>query len=130
MANDRLRGGTADDLIAGHQGSDHLVGGAGNDTLVGGAGDDRMFGGTGNDAFVFNRMDDGGAQRDVIADFGLGDDVLVFQGYGQRELSYSQQGDNVSVRVGGLAATGPDAIEIILLNTDISSISAADFVFA
>ena len=50
--DDRLTGGSADDLLDGGAGDDRLVGGDGDDTLQAGSGRDRLFGGAGNDTLI------------------------------------------------------------------------------
>ena len=85
---DKIIGGDGDDSLHGQRRNDKLYGGDGNDRLYGGAGDDLLDGGAGrdiltggadNDKFVisFDNLDnlDG---PDVITDFGIGHDKLVF----------------------------------------------------
>jgi subtilisin-like proprotein convertase family protein len=87
--HNRLHGGRGNDGLAGGDGNDSLYGGAGDDRLFGGAGDDRLVGGTGRDAltgnagvdyFVFQTAADSpvGSGRDVITDFEVGIDKIVF----------------------------------------------------
>ncbi len=61
------------DRYFGNGGNDVLRGGAGDDLLVGGTGADTLFGGAGADTFKFSRLDG----RDVIVDFGRGNDTLL-----------------------------------------------------
>lgn len=70
--NDSLHGGHDDDLLRGQNGSDKLTGGAGRDILIGGNDD-----GAG-DCFVFVTATDSaaGAQRDIITDFTVGEDMI------------------------------------------------------
>ena len=95
--NDRLKGGSADDIayggdgpdkIYGNNGSDSLFGEGGDDLLNGGGlddyldggeGDDRIKGGSGADDFVF--VANGG--RDVLVDFSIadGDELLIASSY-------------------------------------------------
>lgn len=56
--NDRLVGGSFDDVLFGEAGDDVLEGGAGTDSLIGGAGDDRLDGGEGVDAMRGGAGDD------------------------------------------------------------------------
>ena len=88
--NDRIRGGDDDDILYGNAGRDILIGQRGNDELYGGedndrlrgrSGDDilcggngidRVWGDTGADIFQVN-VGDG---RDIIKDFGRGDDRI------------------------------------------------------
>jgi len=83
---DLLFGGRGDDTLLGAGGSDTLVGGPGDDRLIGGYGPDLLMGGRGADVFVFHPQGfpflvatdsgPGAAQRDVILDFGAGDDRI------------------------------------------------------
>ncbi|MEM8590573.1 MAG: hypothetical protein AAGG65_21160 [Pseudomonadota bacterium] len=135
--DNRLIGMAGDDLLAGRDGNDRLEGRLGNDTLEGGAGEDELegdfgedslIGGTGNDFmrggddadhFVFNAGDG----FDTVADFDVGEDLLVLNGV---TVSGFREED-----VGG--GSGPDTIlelstgdEIALWNvsglTDISEL--------
>lgn len=80
---DRLHGGTGDDILIGGLGNDVLKGKLGQDLLFGGEGNDRMVGGKHADTFIFSDLSVNG--RDVIRDFGRGDDTLVFIGVGDIE---------------------------------------------
>lgn len=74
---DDLNGGNDDDLISGGLRADLVKGQAGNDTLIGGQENDTITGGGGNDRFVFDEpLHSTGT--DIIRDFGLGADKLVF----------------------------------------------------
>ncbi len=77
--DDILVGGDGNDGLYGRRGNDVLQGGGGNDTLSGAWGDDTMEGGGGADSFSFVG---GGFGQDVITDFVLGEDMLVFAGVG------------------------------------------------
>ncbi len=70
--DDVVFGNAGNDQLEGGDGADRLLGGAGNDRLSGGAGDDFLSGGMGADTFVFK------AGNDVIDDFSLGQDELLF----------------------------------------------------
>ena len=74
--NDHLDGGTGHDVLRADGGQDTLFGGSGNDTLDGGLGSDHLTGGAGSDSFVFKHFSSG--DRDVIADFTIGEDKLFF----------------------------------------------------
>ncbi len=83
-AADDAAGGGGADLLVGGGGADTLDGGAEPDALIGGIGDDMLIGGRGADvltgsggadAFVFQE----GGGRDVITDFQVGEDNLVFE---------------------------------------------------
>lgn len=76
---DRIDGGAGDDVVRGYDGDDTLLGGVGDDTLRGEQGDDELTGGDGADIFRIRsgKWDQG---DDVITDFELGSDKLVFVG--------------------------------------------------
>ena len=67
---DTLNGGVGNDILVGNDGSDLLYGQAGNDTLRGSSGDDRMFGDEGRDILY------GGSGSDLM-NGGEGSDVLT-----------------------------------------------------
>jgi len=69
--NNRLKGGSGNDVINGNGGNDRLNGGSGNDTLNGGAGNDELHGGSGND--ILN----GGSGSDEL-EGGSGNDRLIY----------------------------------------------------
>jgi VCBS repeat-containing protein len=69
--NNRLTGGSGNDVINGNGGNDRLNGGSGADTLNGGAGNDELNGGSGNDVL------DGGNGSDEL-EGGSGNDTLIY----------------------------------------------------
>ena len=77
--DDRLFGGTGDDVLLGMGGDDYIDGGDGNDLLFGGSGDDfldggngadKLYGGDGNDILVYDASD-------VLIQGGSGIDFMV-----------------------------------------------------
>jgi serralysin len=91
--NDTLLGDRGKDILNGGDGNDNLNGGFGSDFLTGGAGIDTLEGGRGRDTFFFsdspfpNGIPAAGAngiavlnQPDIITDFQIGRDRLVFDG--------------------------------------------------
>jgi serralysin len=81
--DDILEGGKGNDTLFGGQGNDKLHGGWDDDVLIGGRGSDVLVGGEGFDKFIFSPVDNlfyGGS--DVIQDFQVGIDKIVFQGWG------------------------------------------------
>lgn len=71
-----VRGGTGN-ILAGDRGNDTLAGGGGEDRLIGGAGADRLAGNDGADQFVFQQARGADpSERDVIADFHRGEDLI------------------------------------------------------
>ncbi len=75
--------GITNGKVDGGAGDDTLIGGSGNDILAGNTGVDTLTGGAGKDSFAF--LDDpfvGGKalqKPDVITDFSIGEDNLVFE---------------------------------------------------
>jgi Ca2+-binding RTX toxin-like protein len=92
---DLLSGNAGADSIDGGGGADTLLGGAGPDTLTGGYDADLFIGGPGADAFQFGPVMEpfilarpplpdtgvGEGERDVVADFRQGRDLLDLSGY-------------------------------------------------
>jgi hypothetical protein len=80
--DDRLRGGSGNDLIEGLSGDDLLRGRGGDDTLVGGIGSDILLSNGGADTFVFggDLLSDPAEDSDIIRDFAA-EDSLDFSGF-------------------------------------------------
>ncbi|WP_375443027.1 beta strand repeat-containing protein [uncultured Nostoc sp.] len=70
-----LSGGDGNDSLFGNSGNDTMLGGLGDDLLVGGVGQDVLTGGIGQDSFNLAGSRTGG--YDTIADFTLGDDIIL-----------------------------------------------------
>lgn len=86
--NDILEGGQGNDLLDGGKGNDKLYGGFGDDILIGGEGNDILVGGEGSDQFIFKygySLLKG--EFDVIEDFEVSKDKIVFQGLNQTNAS-------------------------------------------
>ena len=120
---DFIYGSTGGDVIAGREGNDILSGQVGNDTLFDGDGFDRLIGGVDNDRFVF--VPDGN-KRDVIADFGNGNDTVVIRDFGF--TSRGQVLDALIERGSHTFLKGPDGDRLLFWNTDPSDFVASDFV--
>lgn len=121
--DDTLRGGRGEDDLQGGAGRDKLNGGQDNDRLDGGADNDTLTGGQGEDSFVFSA----GTGRDVVRDFEDGRDMLEIDmastgltGFG--DLTLTQQGTKVLVDLG-------NGDEVVVRNTDLADLTAADFDF-
>ena len=80
---DTIEGNSGDDVQEGGDGSDTLSGGSDDDTLGSGAGNDTLTGGAGEDVFLFQT----GHGNDVVTDFTVGQDLLIF------EVTSDQGGD-------------------------------------
>ena len=74
--SDKLSGSKRADQLLGLDGDDKIFAFDGDDVLSGGAGDDLLGGGKGRDTFIF-RAD---SERDVITDFDLRQDKILFEG--------------------------------------------------
>ena len=71
--NDILTGGTGRDTLVGFAGDDTISGGLGNDLIIGSAGVDRLSGNRGRDVFEYRSLQDGG---DTITDFAANRDSI------------------------------------------------------
>lgn len=124
------------DLLIGGAGDDTLQGGHGRDTMVGGLGDDEMHGGWGADQFLFVKGESlAPFEADVIGDFALGRDKVVFDGWGLLDeeawLADMTASGNALDTAEGVALQFEDGASLSLLGVDLtlSSISASDFEF-
>ena len=91
--DDILNGGAGKDRLFGGEGNDQLKGGGSNDRLDGGPGDDILKGGGGRDRFILQEGDG----VDTIRGFRLNQDKLKFKGIRQRDLIFSQQGNQALI---------------------------------
>ncbi len=92
--NDIIIGNNSANTLYGGNGKDRLVGGNGSDTLYGGNGFDTITGGAGNDIFQINN----GAGRDVITDYGTGNDrIELLSGLTGNDLSFSYAGGHTKI---------------------------------
>lgn len=77
---DNLTGTALNDAIYGRSGDDVIDSGDGSDVIHGGAGADTIFTGLGEDSIDFSFLTDStSTNRDVIADFEQGSDILNFE---------------------------------------------------
>lgn len=95
--NDKLTGNKAANVLIGGRGNDVLVGLEGNDVLVGGLGNNTLTGSQGNDTFIIEKKLN---SQDVITDFSVGTDRLVFTGFESFNLSKQQQGNDTLISLG------------------------------
>ena len=117
--NDTLYGDDNNDVVIGGRGNDFVAGGDGNDTVTGSGGFDTISGGSGADVFLFGTTDG----RDTVTFFSQGvDKMQVSRMTASTVWTEMQDGENAVVKVGN--------VEIVLLNTTIGQITAADFIFA
>ena len=115
-----LEGRDGDDVLSGAAGDDELFGGAGDDTLSGGDGNDWLAGGAGTDTL------DGGAGSDFYAVY-RGDgaiaisdsgnnvddtDTVTFEDAGRDSLWFSQDGENLIVRLLGESGGNSDTVTL------------------
>ena len=117
--DDALYGLGGNDVISALGGNDIIYGGSGNDRLIGGKGDDDLYGETGSDVYVIMAN----AGNDRIFGFEAGVDLIEFGDgpYSFSDLSIIQIGNDVLIK----SANGYTT----LVNIDISTIDASDFVF-
>lgn len=116
-------GNELDNTITGNASVNLLLGGAGNDTINGRGGNDVLFGEAGNDRFVFTA----GTGGDVIGDFTRGQDRIDVSAFG---FSFAQLLPNFiqNGNVGAINLGNGDFI--VLHNVTMSTLTAADFIFA
>jgi uncharacterized delta-60 repeat protein len=120
---DAIRGSDNAETLFGNGGNDILEGRGGNDILIGGDGQDMLTGGAGADEFVL----DGSAGSalslaDVITDFTVGTDTLVFDG----ALSF----DDLTISAdaaGSIVATDSGTILAIVQNVAPMDLTADSF---
>jgi large repetitive protein len=76
--NDRLNGGSGADILNGGAGKDELNGGSGNDVLDGGSGSDELEGGSGNDRFIYTLAENNVIGKTTYDEYegGSGSDTL------------------------------------------------------
>lgn|GEM_PF-867171 len=110
-------GANGDDTLTGNCADNLLEGNAGDDLLEGGLGDDTLVGGMGADIYRFRA----GWGDDTITGYTDGQDRLDLSqtGLSYGDLTISQQGSDVLISDGA-------SNSILLTNTNISDISAAD----
>ncbi|MEE3732363.1 S8 family serine peptidase [Mannheimia haemolytica] len=95
--NDKLTGNNAVNVLIGGRGNDTLIGLDGNDVLAGGLGTNTLTGGNGSDTFIIEKKLN---SQDVITDFSVGTDRLVFTGFNTFNLSKQQQGKDTVISLG------------------------------
>lgn len=133
--DDQLSGTLGADLLVGGRGADTLSGGLGNDALFGGeeadvlrggGGLDRLNGGHGADTFVFAAGQSGKATVEDFNQAAHEQDMLRFEGifsdFGQLLGAATQLSGDVLIDAG--------ALDILLVNTTLASLEAADMIFA
>ena len=124
--NDHLDGGTGHDVLRADGGQDTLFGGSGNDTLDGGLGSDHLTGGAGSDSFVFKHFSSG--DRDVIADFTIGEDKLFFD-LSTIEFSGAQFSPFTITQTSDGLQFSYDDYRLVLEDVTLDSFDFADVVF-
>jgi hypothetical protein len=114
-------GNALDNNVTGNQIGNALLGGAGNDRLDGSFGNDVLYGESGNDIFVAGQ----GTGIDVIGDFIRGQDRIDVSAFGfsfaELQSRWIQDGTT-----GGIYLD--DRAILILLNTNMSQLTASDFI--
>ncbi|WP_121061068.1 calcium-binding protein [Chachezhania antarctica] len=122
-----LKGGADNDEIQGGAKADTIKGGGGADTMNAGGGINTVTGGKGADHFVFT----GAFKKTVIKDFGRGNDQLDFSNFSNEATSLAQFKNASTERKGKVIYDmgGDDQNKIVLLDTDLSDLSASDFIF-
>lgn len=133
-ANDQwFDGGEGSDTIFGSGGDDALYGSEGDDVLIGGDGDDYLEGGgCSMDAFTFQNSDYSGRASecftDIIADFELGLDKIVFDGLGigYNDLSICDTWDGAEITY---RDCNGNENAIIVLDVEACDLWPSEFIF-
>ncbi len=138
---ERVYGTQHDDTLIGDDGDNVLHGGSGSDVIVDGAGNDWLSGDVGGcgvtgggaayaDTFVFHGGED--EEHDIITDFAPGVDTIDFtqadEFFGFDDLLNG--GDRYMEQVGNDTVIHYYDHTIELMNVDMNSLSADDFLFA
>ncbi|MCA0871672.1 hypothetical protein LCL97_12610 [Seohaeicola saemankumensis] len=122
-SKDTLIGGNGADELYGQDADDFLFGGNGSDIIVGGDGNDKLEGGNGVDTFVFAPFAKAKTPFvDTIVDFH--NDQIDLSAYNIKEFDHiklKQSGDDTIIYL-------PDKGSIVLLDVDVSSLGADDFI--
>lgn len=115
----------ANDWLQGDAGQDIISGGVGADIIFGGWDRDALTGGGSGDLFVYTSILDfgsAGAARDVIRDFTVGRDTLVFKGFDGNSLVDGQQ----HLTFIGAAAFSGVAGELRAASNGVNTLVSAD----
>ncbi len=123
QSNDTLIGGGGNDTLEGGGGADSLVGGAGNDSLIGIVGDDILRGGAGNDTlsgglltdtFIFDTLNNGVNETDLITDYSKAEgDKIDLPNAGASIASFAVIAGGVQLNL-----VGGDVIKVIGATSD------------
>lgn len=120
--NDTIKGKGGNDILNGEDGRDKLLGGGGRDTLDGGAGNDLLIGQKGGDTFVFSEG------RDKVKGFRGADEIDLSSAEGISDFT-DLSNNHLSEARGNVVITDDNGDRMILVNRDISDLSADDFLF-
>ncbi len=117
-------GNELNNALTGNASGNWLLGGAGDDAINGGAGNDVLFGEAGRDTFVFGR----GTGGDVIGDFNIAEDridvsAFGFTSFAEIQTRFSQVNANGAINLA-------EGDFIVLHNTTMANLTAANFIFA
>jgi serralysin len=119
-------GNALNNTLLGSDAANGLYGRDGNDVLNGRGGNDILFGDAGNDIFVFTR----GGGSDTVGDFTRGVDRIDVSNFGLRSLAEVQALFYQDTASGAGAIQFSTGDVAIFLNTVMSQLTAADFIFA
>jgi len=121
---EELYGGGGNDFIFGEGDVDRIYGGDGDDRINGGDGADTLTGGAGADSFIYPQD----TARDIVTDFDVSEDQLVFLDRGQAAAdSYISAATEQTINgVTGLLiqGAGGEVFLVGLSESDIANITA------
>ncbi|MEP3034386.1 MAG: calcium-binding protein, partial [Pseudoruegeria sp.] len=130
--DDRVMGGTGNDILSGGVGADKLVGGAGADVIAGGEGNDHMWGGEwsadgSGDTFIVSA----GGGKDMIHDFETDNDQIDLSSYGLEYADVqglmSDKGWATEIDLSGLTG-GSETDKIIIKSVDADDLDESNFI--
>lgn len=148
-------GTNANELIGG-KGDDRIISARGDDTIKGGGGDDlihvvmqgedssntvKASGGRGEDTFIFSMGDSTTADRVVVQDFDVVNDVMLLDIYNNFGTAFGATSDNQSTsqeqfeffmegavqKKKGVLWTGEEGSQIMLKGVDLDDLTVAHF---
>jgi Ca2+-binding RTX toxin-like protein len=129
--NDRITGGSGNDLLFGQAGNDTIKGNAGNDFLFGGAGNDTLDGGTGNDQLFGQAGDDlmiwnPGGGTDLVEGGDGNDTAQVNGGNGAETFTIAANGSRVRL---DRVSPAPFSLDIGTTENLVLNMNGGDDVF-
>ncbi len=129
---DTLTGSSSENVLAGFGDADSLVGGTSADLIDGGLGNDTSTGGNGIDFHVFSAYDPLAAQADVVTDFNVLEDRVLFIENGPASFTAVVEGllrdDGTGLAI--LSGQFNGNPQTMALGVPVGALNASHFVYA